>query len=131
MFCTPSKMLNRHLSEMRTAIQVERHYSRRQLFTFYANRVPVGASLTGVHDGSQFYFHKNPAELNVAEAALLVGLIRMPSFFSPAKHPDRALHRRDDVIDVMLENGSITTADAQAAKSTPLGVVPSLSTAAH
>ena len=122
MFCAPSRMLNRQLVELRTAIQLERHYSRQQLFTIYANRVPLGPNLVGVHDGAQFYFDKNPADLTISEAALLAGLIKNPSYFSPVKHADRALRRRNEVIDAMLGNGSITADEAKAAKAAPLSI---------
>ena len=88
----------------------------------YSNRIYLGPELIGVQQGSEFYFHKSPAELNIAEAALLVGLIRSP-VYSPFKHPDRALRRRNEVVDAMVENGSITSVEAQAAKASPLGVV--------
>ena len=123
MFCTSSKMLNRRIAEIRKAIQLERHYSCRQLFTIYANRVPVGPSVNGVLDGAEFYFRKKPADLSVAEAALLVGLIRGPSWLSPSRHPDHALQRRSEVIDAMLESGSITDSEAQSAKAAPVGVI--------
>jgi len=131
MFCTPSKMLNRQFSVIRTAIQLERRYSRRQLFTIYANRVPIGPNVNGVHDGAEFYFHKLPRELDLAESALLAGLIRGPSYLSPVKHADRAVMRRNEVIDAMLGNGSITVSEAQAAKAAPLGVVANVATSAH
>jgi len=131
MFCIPSKMLNRRLAEIRVAIQLERHYSRKELFTIYANRVPVGPDVIGVHDGAGFYFRKSPADLTASEAALLVGLIRGPSFLSPSKHPDRALRRRNDVIDAMQQNSSVTAAEAELAKSAPLGIVAGEKTTAQ
>jgi len=75
----PSRELRRQFAELRTAIQLERHYSRRRLFTMYANRVYLGAGLIGVQQGSAFHFRKQPAELTPPEAALLAGLIRGPS----------------------------------------------------
>ena len=126
----PLHSIGRQLREIRTAIQLERHYSRRQLFTIFANRSYFGPGLIGVEDGAEFYFHKHSAELSIAEAALLVGLVRSPTVYSPSKHPDRALRRRNEVIDAMLENGSITLAEAQSAKAAPLAVVTSASTTA-
>lgn len=120
----PSRDLKHQVSEIRTAIQLERHYSRQQLFTMFANRVYLGPSLIGVQKGSEFYFHKEAAELTLAEAALLVGIIRSPIVYSPIKHPDRALQRRNAVLDAMLENDSVTSAEAQLAKVAPLGVIP-------
>jgi len=118
----PQKSLSRQLSELRTATQLERHYSRRQLFTMYANRAPLGQGLIGVYDAGAFYFHKKPGELAVSEAALLVGLANIPSFYSPLKHPDRALKRRNQMIDALVEAGMITMTEAQEAKSAPLGL---------
>ena len=123
----PSKELMRQVAEIRTAIQLERHYSRQQLFTIYANRVYLGPGLIGVQQGSEFYFRKAPAELNLPEAALLVGLIRAPAMYSPSQHPDRALRRRNEVIDAMAGNSTISATDAQAAKAAPLGIVANTS----
>jgi penicillin-binding protein 1A len=119
MFCSPSKRLRRALAETRLAIQLERRYSHMQLFTMYANRVYVGPDLIGVQQGSEFYFHKNPSELNLSEAALLAGLMKGPSYYSPVKHSDRALRRRNEVLDAMVSNGSITKAEGEAAKVSP------------
>jgi len=94
--------------EIRTAIPLERHYSRKQLFTMFANRAYLGPGLIGVQQGSRFYFQKNSADLTLPQAALLVGLIHSPTGYSPFKHPDRAIHRRNEVIDAMVEAGSIT-----------------------
>ena len=69
MFCNvpKMKMLNWHLTNMRTAIQLERRYTRRQLFTIYANRMPLGSGLVGVHDAAKFYFHKDSFDLTLSE----------------------------------------------------------------
>jgi penicillin-binding protein 1A len=123
MFCEPSRLLNRQLAELRTAIQLERHYSRRELFTIFANRVYLGPELIGIQNGSKFYFNKNAADLTVPEAALLVAVMSGPTACSPIRHPDRALRRRNEVIDAMLGNGVIAVAEAQVAKSAPLGVI--------
>jgi penicillin-binding protein 1A len=127
MVCMPSRALNQETKEFRLAIRLERHYSRQQLFTIYANRVYLGPGLIGVQQGSEFYFRKAPAELNLPEAALLVGLIRAPAMYSPSQHPDRALRRRNEVIDAMAGSSTISAADAQAAKSAPLGIVANTS----
>jgi membrane carboxypeptidase/penicillin-binding protein len=122
MFCTPAKVLSRQLKEIRTAAQLKRHFSPQQLFTIYANRTGFGGGLIGVQSASQYFFHKNPAELSIAEAALLAGLVQEPSYLSPVRHPDRALKRRDQVIDAMVQAGSITVPEADAAKNAPLGI---------
>jgi penicillin-binding protein 1A len=124
----PSSQLQRELAELRTAAQMERRYSRKRLFTMYANAVYFGPTVIGVQQGSEFYFHKSSGELNLPEAALLAGLLKGPSIYSPTKHPDRALHRRNEVLEAMVENGSITADDARTAKAAPLGVAIGIST---
>ena len=122
MVCTPSRTLNRELMELRIAVQLERSYSRRELFTIFANRAWFGDGQVGVEDASQHFFHKEPEQLEVAEAALLAGLIRAPAYFSPFTHPDRALQRRNEVISAMVDAHAITVGDGEAAKATILGV---------
>lgn len=122
MFCEPSKTLNRQLDEFRTAVQLERRFSRRELFTILANRLMFGEDTVGVEAASQHFFHKEPSQLNVGEAALLAGLLRAPSYFSPIKHPDRALQRRNEVIDAMLKTHSISESEASVAKASGLAI---------
>jgi len=125
MFCTPSKVLNRQLTEVRTAARLERHFSPQQLFTIYANRTYFGEGQIGVQSASRYFFHKNPGELGIAEAALLAGLAKGPSYLSPINHPDRAMTRRNEVIDAMLQAGAITASEAEVSKADPLGIVVS------
>ena len=122
MFCEPSKMLNRREKEIRTAVQLERHFSRRELFTMYANRTYFGDGLIGVQAASRSLFLKEPGELTVAEAALIAGLVKSPSRYSPLQHPDRALQRRNEVVEAMLGNGTISVSQAETAKATALGL---------
>ena len=122
MFCGPSKPLTRLLDEFRTAVQLERRLSHRQMFTILANRLAFEEELVGVKAASQHYFHKEPSQLLVGEAALLAGLVRAPSYFSPIKHPDRALQRRNEVVDAMAATGAISESEATTAKSTPLPI---------
>lgn len=122
MFCTPSKTLNREVMELRTSVQLERRFSRRELFTIYANRAWFGDGQVGVEAASQHFFHKEPDQLQIEQAALLAGLISRPSYFSPLTHPDRALKRRNDVIDAMVEARAITAEEAETAKKADLGI---------
>jgi penicillin-binding protein 1A len=94
------------------------------MLTIFANRIYLGPDLIGVQQGSKFYFNKNSVDLTIPEAALLVAVMRSPTVYSPAKHPDRALGRRNTVIDAMLESGSITVADTQASKPLHLALLP-------
>lgn len=120
MFCEPSRTLNRQLDELRTAVQMERRFSRRQLFTIFANRLELGENIVGVEVASQHFFHKEPNQLSLGEAALLAGLARAPSYLSPIKHADRAIKRRNEVIDAMAKAHTISDSEASAAKSDPL-----------
>jgi membrane peptidoglycan carboxypeptidase len=122
MFCTPSKALDRQLEELRTAVQLERRFSRRELFTIFANRAYFGDNLVGVDAASQSFFQKDPIQLRVGDAALLAGLIKSPSRFSPFEHPDRALQRRNEVLDAMVEAHFVDAERAEAAKA--LGILP-------
>jgi penicillin-binding protein 1A len=121
--CTPSHALNHQAKEFRLAIRLEHKYSHQQLFTIYANTASFGQDLLGVAQASQTIFQKKPKELSVEQAALIAGLVRAPSYYSPWKHPDRAIRRRNEVLDAMVKNGSIMPAEAQAAESAPLGAV--------
>ena len=121
MFCeSPSKTLVRQIAELRTAAQIEKRFTKHQIFTMYTNRMHCGGNTAGVQDASQFFFHKDADQVDIGQAALLAGLLRSPASYSPIRHPDRALRRRDEVIDAMVSNGSITHHDAEEAKAEPL-----------
>lgn len=120
LFCEPSKNLHRQVVEVRAAAQLERRFSRRELFTIYANRLVFGENIVGVEPASQHFFHKEPNQLDLEEAALLAGLPRASLHLSPVKHPDRALRRRNEVLDLMVEKHAITQLEASAAKASPL-----------
>jgi hypothetical protein len=116
--------LKRSLTEIRTAIQLERHFTQGQLLDIYMNRAYFGPDVYGVEEAAHRYFGKRADELSTAEAALVAGLLAHPSYDSPIQHPDRAIARRNEVIDTMLQQGSIKPEEATAAKLSPLGVAP-------
>jgi len=121
-FCSPQKSLVRQEKELRTAVQLDRRFSRRELFTIAANRYYFGDDMVGVRTAAQYFFHKDPRDLSVSDAALLAGLVRAPVYYSPVSHPDRALKRRNEVLDAMASHSAISTEEAETAKSAPLGV---------
>jgi len=84
----------------------------------------LGEHDIGVQNASQRLFSKNPADLDISQAALLAGLIRSPSRFSPFTKPDRARQRRNEEIDAMIAANMTSAADGESAKSEPLGVLP-------
>lgn len=116
-------ILRRELLELRTAIQLERRFSRDQLLDIYLNREYFGPGIYGAEQASRHYLGKHASELSISDAALLAGLIKSPARFSPTQHPDRALTRRNEVIDAMLQRGSIRPEEAEAAKRAPLSAI--------
>ena len=127
-FLTPEKTMKRKLTEMLIAIELEQRFSKQQIFELYANEVPMGQrgsfGISGFGEAARSYFNKDIKTLTLPEAALLAGLIQRPSYLSPYRHPERALDRRNLVLDSMVETGAITRADADKAKATPLKLAP-------
>ena len=111
----------RKIQEILLALQIERHYTKPQIFTMYANQVYLAHGNYGFAAAAQFYFGKNVTDLKLPEAALLAGMIRGP-IYSPLADPARALARRNLVLRRMEEEGKITPAEEQAAQKTPLGL---------
>jgi penicillin-binding protein 1B len=127
-FLSPEKTFKRKLIEMLIAVELEQKFSKQQIFEFYANRVDLGQrgsfTISGLAEGSRSYFNKDLKDITLPEAALLAGLIQAPSYLSPYRHPERALERRNVVIESMLENHDITREQAEKAKATPLKLAP-------
>ncbi|HLZ51348.1 MAG TPA: PBP1A family penicillin-binding protein [Candidatus Acidoferrum sp.] len=113
--------LRRKMQEILLALQIERRYTKPQIFTMYANQVYLAHGNYGFAAAAQFYFGKSVSDLKLQEAALLAGMIRGP-IYSPLSDPARALARRNLVLHRMEEEGKITPADEEAAKKTPLGL---------
>ena len=109
------KELERHLLEYKSSVQLRRKFTFEQLLTIYLNRAYFGGDLVGVGNASLHYYGKHASELDIPQAALIAGLIKAPAIYSPELHPDRAKMRRDAVIAMMLERGTITTEQAGAA----------------
>jgi penicillin-binding protein 1A len=120
LFLSPDRSFHRKVQESMLAIQIERRFTKPQIFTLYANQIFLGHGVYGFEAASEFYFSKPARQLTLAEAALLAGLPKGPGIYSPINHPDRALKRRNLVINAMLEDGKITAAQADAARSLPL-----------
>src|SRR5579864_718897 len=120
LFLSPDRRWQRKVQEAMLAIQIERRFTKPQIFTLYANQIFLGHGVYGFEAASEFYFSKPAKNLTLDEAALLAGLPKGPSVYSPITHPDRAQRRRTLVINAMLEDGKITAAQADAARSAPL-----------
>jgi len=127
-FLSPQKTIKRKLAEMLIALELEHRLSKPQLFEMYANSVYMGQrgsfTIQGFGEASQSYFGKDIKNLTLPEAALLAGMIQRPNYLSPYKYPDRAVERRNLVLDSMVETGAITREEADKAKAAPLQLAP-------
>jgi penicillin-binding protein 1A len=121
LFLNPDKNFRRKVQETALAIQIERHYTKQQIFTMYCNQIYLGHGNYGFEAASEFYFDKPVSKLTVPEAALLAGIIRGPSY-SPILHSQRAKARRNLVLSLMARDAKIAPAQAEAASQLPLGL---------
>src|ERR1700729_1828789 len=111
----------RKIEETILAIQIERHYTKEQIFTMYCNQIYLGSGNYGFEAASEYYFSKPVGQLTLSEAATLAAIIRGP-IYAPINHPDRALARRNLVLELMAHDRKITPAQADAAIKEPLGL---------
>jgi len=120
LFLSPDRSFYRKVQEALLAIQIERRFTKPQIFTLYANQIFLGHGAYGFEAVSEYYFSKPAKLLKLEEAALLAGLPKAPQYYSPITHPERAVKRRNLVLNAMLEDGKITAAQAADAKSKPI-----------
>ena len=120
LFLSPDRSFHRKVQEAMLATQIERRFTKPQIFTLYANQIFLGHGVYGFEAASEFYFSKSARKLTLAEAALLAGLPKGPGIYSPINHAERALKRRNLVINAMLEDGKITSTEAEGARSSPV-----------
>ncbi len=114
------KTLLRKLKEARVARAIEQRYSKQRILELYLNQVYLGNGAYGVETASQRYFGKSVRDVTVAEAAVLAGLLKGPERYNPRRFADRAILRRNTVLELMRREGAITDADASLAKAYPL-----------
>ena len=114
------KNLHRKLLEAFVAVRIEKHFSKQEILEHYMNRIYLGAGVYGIETASQAYFNKHAFELSLGEAALLAGIIRGPSRFSPYANYDGSLRERDTVLDRMTKLEFITAAEAATAREAPV-----------
>jgi penicillin-binding protein 1A len=120
--CPGAKSLEHTVKSIRTAIQIERRFTSDEILTIYANSAYFGNDTYGIENASQTYFKKMAMQLSVSEAATLAGLIRRPDYL--LKHPDRAVERRNEVLDAMLQKQLVSIKEAEEARSEPLNLGP-------
>lgn len=125
-FLTNERSLRRKFTEMMMAGLLEVHYSKSEILEAYLNEVFVGQdgdrAVHGFGLASQYFFSQPLSELKLHQVALLVGIVKGPSYYNPRRNPARALERRNVVLDVFAEQGVASAADVAAAKAMPLGV---------
>ncbi len=122
LFLSNERTASRKLQEVFLSLQIEHAFTKQQIFTLYGNQIYLGSGVYGFEAGAEYYFSKHASNLTLPEAALLAGLPKGPVEFSPILNPERCFRRRNLVIDAMLEDGKITAAQAEAARSAPLGL---------
>jgi penicillin-binding protein 1A len=117
LFCNSGiTMGKRHLLEYKASVQIRRRFTPEQLVTVYLNQADFGNDLVGAENASLHYYGKHAADLDIPQAAMIAGLMKSPTMYSPERHPDRAKGRRDFVIQGMLRSGTITAEQAEAAE---------------
>jgi len=125
-FLTPERTFHRKFLQIVITFQLEHRFSKEKIFELYANEVPLGQrgsfSINGFGEAAQAYFGEDVRQLTLPQAALLAGLIQSPSRLNPYRHPQRAIARRNVVLDAMAETGDISKDQAEAAKATPLNL---------
>ena len=114
------KSVLRKLKEIKVARAIEARYSKDKILELYLNQIPLGNGAFGVETASQRYFGKSARDLNLAEMATLAGLPKAPERYNPRRSPERAIQRRNTVLEVMREQGVISDADASLAKAYPM-----------
>src|SRR5258708_15141127 len=122
LFLSADRSFHRKVQETMLAIQIERRFTKPQIFTLYANQIFLAHGVYGFEAASEYYFGKPARSLSLTEAALLAGLPKGPGIYSPINHPERAQKRRNLVINAMLEDGKITAAQAADARSAPVAL---------
>ena len=120
LFLSPERTYRRKLQEIMLSLQIERRFTKPQIFTMYANQIFLGHGVYGFEAGAEFYFGKKAKDLTLEEAALLAGMPKAPNLYSPINNPERAVRRRNLVINNLLEDGKITTDEATRAKNAAL-----------
>ncbi len=107
LFLTPERTARRKVREIVLALEIERTYSKNQILELYLNTIYFGQGAYGIKTAARLFFSKSPAELDVAQCATLAGLIQGPSLYNPARHPKRAVKRRNIILGRMLRKGVI------------------------
>ncbi len=120
LFLTADRTFGRKLQEIMLSIQIERRFTKPQIFALYSNQIFLGHGVYGFEAGAQYYFNKHANDLKLEEAAVLAALPKAPNYYSPINNPERCVRRRNLVIDNMVEDGKITKEEGERAKASKL-----------
>jgi penicillin-binding protein 1A len=118
------KKLTRKIKEALTAIQIERTYSKTEILEMYLNINSFGNNAFGIEAAARRYFNKKVEELNVADAAMLIGLLKGQTYYSPFRYPERAKQRRNVVLSMMKDFGKISPSEYNTLKDTEISLQP-------
>ncbi|MDK6804352.1 PBP1A family penicillin-binding protein [Aerococcus sp. UMB7834] len=110
----------RKVQEMMLALQLERNYTKKEIFEFYINKVYMANGVYGMGTAAEVYYGTSLNNLGLPQTALLAGMVQAPNNYNPYTNPEAAKERRDLVLSEMLENGKISQADYEAAVNTPI-----------
>ncbi len=116
------RTFSRKLAELSYAVRIEQQYTKDEILEFYLNDIYLGHGVYGVEAAARFYFGRGVKDLGPAEIALLAGLIRGPEYYSPFRHPERAMERRNLVLSLLQEQGVLTHREYRELREAPLGV---------
>ncbi len=120
-----SNMLKRAMQkpiEWMIALKLERFYTKDEILNMYLNRFDFLNNAVGIKTAANVYFGKEPGDLRCEEAAMLVGMLKNPSYFNPLRHAERTLNRRNVVLDQMQKDGKISKEECDSLKNLPLGL---------
>ena len=124
LFLTRERTIARKVKEILTSIKIERNYTKEEILEMYLNQSYFGSGAYGVQAAAQLYFSKNVEDLNISECAVLIGIPKNPSRYSPIKHPDLAMQRRNVVLLSMKAFGKISAELSDSLRSLPLEIDP-------
>lgn len=122
LFLSAEKTYGRKVQEVFLSMQIERVFTKDQIFEMYANQIYLGHGTYGFEAAAEFYFSKHAKDVTLAEAATLAALPKGAEYYSPINHPDRALKRRNLVLSEMLQDKKITREQEEEAEAAPLGL---------
>ncbi|MFI2859188.1 transglycosylase domain-containing protein [Paenibacillus sp. JSM ZJ436] len=124
LYLSHEKTLERKLKEARYTVQLEMKYSKDDILEMYLNEIYYGHGAYGIESAARLYFDKSAKELNLAESAMLAGIPKGPTYYSPYNHLENAMNRQKLVLQAMVESGDITQQEAEKASSAQLALLP-------